>query len=92
MEREEESSNHMHKVELAPIGSKLPKLNRICPADADFAPSLSVTPAIKVMSASSYLDKREGPAAVGNVLHIRPVYSLGLALKAVDILGDSSPF
>lgn len=89
----------MHRVDLALIGKKLPKLNRICPADApqkkmeeENAPTVCVTPAIKVKSGSSYLSKQEGPATVGNVLHVRPVYSFGFALKGVDILGDSSPF
>lgn len=83
---------------MAPISRKLPKLNRICPADAtqkmeeEIAPSVCVTPAIKVSTGSSFLSKQEGPATVGNVMHVRPVYSFGLALKGVEILGDSSPF
>lgn len=99
MEKEEESSNHMHRVELAQIGKKLPKINRICPAELpqkkmeeEITPSLCVTPAIKVKSGSAFLGKQDGPAALGNMLHIRPVYSLGLALKGLEILGDSSPF
>lgn len=99
MEKVEESSNPIRRVELAPISKKLPKLNRVCPEDLpqrqmteENTLSQCPTPHIKIESGSSYLSKQDGPATLGNVLHIRPVYSFGLALKAVEILGDSSPF